>query len=375
MTQSENASGTPPLWINSRNYDLGFYILSGVASLFLLIPYIIWKEASIWPIYSFYLIFFGLPHNFLTWATLLPPEARKTFRLEPIVTAAIICAIICLLIPPTKGSAFGDWILSFIAYYSLWHAYRQHYGICKIYDSIQSKRTKDASIFSDRKWLNISFGLSAFGIIVWAFTHERVDYLLSPDDKHELIHPVLPLWFFHAYLAAMAFTGVMGIYHTLIKRRMQGKFIPWPQLALISVSLAVYYVPYLFLDLSAIPVPVAIGTIFHNIQYFGFVWAFERERTQQFNNKGTPLSLPLRLVFQGSWKTYGSMALAYSFLVIGAYLALPKLYGLAFIYFIGIAHYIIDGYVWRRDINGTLPGVMDRWATSFNLTFEKSTRA
>lgn len=351
------------LWIQSKPYDLGFFILSGLAALLLIVPYVVFREAAIWPIYSIYLVLFGLPHNYLTWATLLPGTSRHTFKMDAILSAAIVCVLICAMIPFTFGTSFGDWILSFIAYYSLWHAYRQHHGICKVYDSVQARRTGDTTIFADRKAMNLFFGLAANLILVWTFTHPHIEYLLSRESSHELIHPVVPWNFFLVYAAGTFVVGVYGLKRAVWDRYRQGKFIPWPQLGLMSVAILVYIVPYFFMGLDAIPIPVAIATIFHNVQYFGFVWAFERHRSKELETAQHVLGLPQRLALRNSWTTYGLLALVYSFSVIGIYFILPRAYGLAFIYFIGLAHYIIDGYVWRRDTNLLLPKVMDRWAT------------
>ena len=92
---------------------------------------------------------------------------------------------------------------------------------------------------------------------------------------------------------------------------------------------------------------VAIATIFHNIQYFGFVWMFERERTGIMVEKRTGLQMPQRLVHMGAWKRWFGVALLYSLAICVFYLAAPKQVGLTLIYFLGFAHYIIDGHIWR----------------------------
>ena len=74
MTQEilQNKINFKNLWLGNLKFDLTFFHLSGVLSLFLLFFYL-WKgNEVIFPIYNFYLIFFGIPHNYLTWATLLP---------------------------------------------------------------------------------------------------------------------------------------------------------------------------------------------------------------------------------------------------------------------------------------------------------------
>jgi hypothetical protein len=347
---------TSSLWMAHRRFDLLFFSLSGLVFLLLLLPYHWWGPAVVFPIYNFYLVFFGLPHNYLTWATVLPTSARKSFKLDPIITAAIVCALISLLIPITRGHGLNDWILSFISYYSLWHAYRQHHGLCKIYDSIQAKRTGDTRIFIDRRWLNLFFGLGSFAVVVWAFTAPRIDYLLSSEESYQLIYPPIPSSLFYAYCIITAAVGLIGLKFSVWDRWRRGAFIPWPQLSLMTVALLTYIVPYYFIPLTAMPLAVAIATMYHNVQYFAFVWLFQKYHAHELQSLGLPLQTPLRLAFSGSWKKYFTVALAYSFLVVAFYKLVPNQVGLTFIYFLGLSHYVIDGYVWRRDVNSAIGG-------------------
>ena len=352
----------PNLWMKSRWFDLVFFHLSGLVVLLLLVPYVIMGPKVVFPIYNFYLVFFGLPHNYLTWATLLPATSRKHFNMEPVVGAAIFCAVICALLPFVAGTNLSVWILSFISYVSLWHAYRQHHGICKVYDSVQARRTGDNTIFADRKAMNVFFGLAANAVRVWAFTHEKVRYLLSQDEGYDLLHPVIPMNVYYLYMGATAAAGVWAAKRAVYDRWRAGRFIPWPQISLVIIAVLTYIVPYFFIPLEAMPLAMAIGTIYHNVQYFGFVWMFERHRSEELASTGAPLQLPQRLAFDGNWRKYFAIALAYSFLVIAVYLATPRSVGLTFIYFIGLAHYIIDGYIWRRDHNKLLGPVVARLA-------------
>ncbi len=249
-----------------------------------------------------------------------------------------------------------------ISYFAFWHCYRQHHGICKVYDAIQARRTGDATIFEDRKALDLFFAFGANLVIVWAFTHKSVRYLLSADEGYELVHPQIPLWLFHSLVAFAACVGIWGLKRAVWDRWRAGRMIPWPQISLMTVAIATYIVPYFFIPLEAMPLAVAIGTIFHNVQYFGFVWLFEKNRSREMGKLDLPLELPQRLAFQGGWKRYFGVALAYSFAVIGLYLVLPHSFGLTLIYFLGFAHYVIDGYIWRRDHNGLLGASLSRMA-------------
>lgn len=348
--------------MKSASFDLLFFFVSGIACLLLVLPYLWFGDAAIFPIYNMYLVLFGLPHNYLTWATILPKSTRQHFNMEPVYAVAIACAILTILIPLTDGTALNNWILSFISYFSLWHAYRQHHGLCKVYDSVQAKRTGDFTIFKDRKALNLFFGLAANGILVWAFTHSRIKYLLSADEFYDLVYPKVPMRILHLYTAITLLIGVWALKRSVWDRWRRDAFIPWPQLALMSVALATYIVPYFFITINEMPLAVAIGTIYHNLQYFGFVWLFERHRSEELVAAGFPLQLPQRYGFERSWVKYFSIAGVYSFLIVFFYFIAPHQMGLALIYFLGIAHYIIDGYIWKTSHNKMLPAVLNRLA-------------
>lgn len=354
------------LWLKSRNFDLSFFQLSGLACLFLIIPYLLIGDSAIFPIYNFYLVFFGIPHNYLTWATLMPSSSRRTFNIQPIQYAAIVCAVIALLVPLTEGTDMNDWVLSVISYLSLWHAYRQHHGICKVYDTIQAKRTGDYSIYKDRKWMNLFFGFALFSVLVWAFTYPQIRYFLSLDESYLFIHPVIPVPILKLYLIVTGVLGALAFKQSVLDRQRLGKFLPWPQIMLMTIAIATYVVPYFFMPISAMPVAVAIGTIFHNVQYFGFVWLFEKHRSEELSAANLPLHLPQRLVHESAWVKYFSIALIYSLVMVVFSVVMPHQIGMCLIYFLSVAHYVIDGYIWKSDHNRLLSPVLGRIAAAGN---------
>lgn len=350
-----NISAQNHLWMKSKNFDLLFFHLSGFAVLIFLIPYMIWGSQSIFPVYNFYLVFFGLPHNYLTWATLFPTDSKSTFNMKPIWFALGFCLLLCLAIPLVEKTNLHNVLLSIISYWSLWHAYRQHHGICKVYDSIQAKRTQDTTVFNDRKALNWFFGLAANGVVVWAFTHDRIDYLLSAEESYQLIYPQVSYLVYQIYVAVTCAIGIYALKRAIYDRYRAGKFIPWPQISLMFIAITTYVVPYIFLPISAMPLAVAIGTMYHNVQYFAFVWLFEKSRAQDLNAEMKfSLGLPQKLALNASWVKYFGLSLMYSFVVIGIYLVTPRSVGLTFVYFLAFAHYVVDGYIWTRKCNTRL---------------------
>lgn len=354
------------LWMKSFSFDLFFLVANGFLCLFLLIPYMLFGDDAIFPIYNFYLVFFGLPHNFLTWVTIFPQSARNNFNIPKIFAAGIVCFLICLMLPLSSSTSLNNWILSFISYYSLWHGYRQHYGICKVYDSIQAKRFNDNSIFEDRKWLNLGFGLSLFAVLVWAFTHENFIYLLSSTESYSMVYPLIPKNIFYYYTILSAVIFLYGLKIAIYDRAKNNKFVPWPQFILMITALCCYVVPYFFIPVSAMPLAVAIATIFHNIQYFGFVWLYERERSDEFKNLKLPMSAPQSWALNNNWGKYFGLALVYSLTIIGLYFLFPKAIALTFLYFLSLSHYIIDGYIWRRDQNKMLGQIFNKIALKYD---------
>ena len=339
------------LWLMDKRFDLFFFHISGLLCLLFLIPYGFWGAAVILPIYNLYLVLFGLPHNYMTWSSILPKAVRSTINMRAVILPAIVCLLICLALPFVQGHAARDWILTLITLASLWHAYRQHHGICKIYDAVQSKRTGDRTIFEDRKASNIFFFLGIWLVVVWAFSHEEIKYLLSADDFYRLIYPRIPQGVYYAYVAVTICAGIWAAKRLIWDRWRRGAFIPWPQISLMTIALMTYLVPYAFVPLSAMPLAVAIATIYHNIQYFGFVWLFERNRVVALSQKGTELQYTQKVVLRGNWKTFAGLGLTYSLFMTVIYLASPMSFGLVLLYYIAFAHYIIDGIIWRRHNN------------------------
>jgi hypothetical protein len=330
-------------WLSSNAFDLVFLILPGLACLTLLIPYMAFGPRVVMPIYGAYLVFFGLPHNYLTWATILPASSRAALN-WPVVrvlfsTSLAVCSLLFF-------RAISDWVLSAIAVLSIWHVYRQHHGIAKIYDAVQAKRTGDRSIFEDRKTLNLFFGLASFSVLIWVFTHSDVRFLMSTDESYRFVHPVVSWRAFQLYLGVTAAAGVLGMKRAVYDRMRAGKHVPWPQLGLMVVALATFWGPYAVLPLSAMPLAMAIATIFHNVQYFGFVWLYERGRAGS-GAEGTSH----RLAVAGRWRAFFGLGLLFSIAVITLYKALPRDFGTFVIYFVGVSHYLIDGAIWRGKEN------------------------
>lgn len=350
----------PPLWLRGKNYDLIWFHLSALVCLFLIFPSWILGASATVPIYNFYLLFFGIPHNFLTWSTFLSQEVQEDYQMGTIQVAAAICLVLCGVMYVAPGTDLESWVLSLITYASLWHAYRQHHGICKVYDAVQAKRDRNGEIFEDRKVLNLGFGLTLFSVLVWIFTYPRVEFLLSADAMYDLVYPQVPLHLFQWYTGISLAIFCYGLKKATWDRSQRGLPIPWPQISLMFLALATYILPFAFLPIEALPVGVAIATMYHNIQYFGFVWLFEEKRAELRLESNLSLSKMGSWALKKQWVAFFGVALAYSFVIVGIYGIWPTRLLLVTIYFLAFAHYVIDGYIWTSQCNKNLGGFIQR---------------
>lgn len=345
-------------WLKNSFFDLMLFQLSALFCLAFVIPWYIWGQGATIPVYNIYLIFFGIPHNFLTWSSFVGKHSDQDYQLKPVITAASVCAVICIMMYLNPATELESWILSVITYASLWHAYRQHHGICKVYDSVQSERLGDRRIFEDRKLLNLGFGLCIFSSLVWLFTHEDVKFLLSAEDQYKLVYPRVSFDFFVTWLSFSVAIFVSGLLRLWYLRRKHKLWMPWPQLILMVMALATYSIPFILLPIEALPIGVAIATMFHNIQYFGFVWIFEKTRGSLRSAEKKPLRLMERWAVGKKWHLFLGIALIYSLFMVGFYGVSHSRLILVAIYFLAFAHYIIDGLIWKPNVNLKLTAVI-----------------
>lgn len=350
------STSTASPWLRSAPYDLGFFVASGFATLLLVLAYPLFGPGCVAPIFGIHVAFFSLPHHFLTWSALAPARVRR-LNAQPLVLGLIAVSLAwCAAIPLTRGAAVNDWLLTALALLAIWHLYRQHHGICKVYDAVQARRFQDPSIFVDRTSSNVLLALGSFSMLVWLFTHERLEYRLSETDHYTIIHPVLPYVVFQVYVALMVVAALWTLERCVLARRRAGKHVPWPQLAIVATATLVSGLPFFVVPTSAIPLVIAIASLYHIVQYFGFVWLFERHRSAVLaEDRAAPaLAWPQRSALEGRWRTYFGAAFAYSAALLVIYFLDPQRIGLVLIYVSNVAHYLVDGVIWSGRRNRSI---------------------
>ncbi len=348
------AQERPSLWLADRTLEGWLFFASApIASLFF-VPYFLWGEAAIAPAYAAHILLFSLPHHLLTWLATVPGAVRRPVRIDLVVIATLVGLGLTALVPLTAGTAASEWLLTGIFVLSVWHLYRQHFGVCKMYDFVQTRRTGDRTLAADRRSLDLFLGLGSFAIIVYVLTLPTLEFSASDVEHYRFAYPHLPREAFWAYLALTIASGLWAIERCVISRLRRGVHVPWPQLGIVALTVTIHNAPFALLPGAALPLVIAAASVFHNLQYFGFVWLFERARSKELAELGTELALPQRLALRGAWRGYFGIAFGYAFAVGAATIALPRDLGALLIYASSLTHYIVDGVIWRRAWNGSM---------------------
>lgn len=342
------------LWLASPRIEAWLFFASApLASLFL-VPYFVWGQAAVAPAYAAHILLFSLPHHLLTWMASAPEAVRRPLRMDLVALATAVGLGITALVPLTAGTPTSEWLLTGIFVLSVWHLYRQHFGVCKMYDFVQSKRSGDRTLAADRRSLDAFLGLGSFAIIVYVLTLPSLEFSASDVEHYRFAYPHVPPAVFWAYLAVTIGTGLWALWRCVFSRLRRGLPVPWPQLGIVTLTVAIHNLPFVLLPGEALPLVIAAASVFHNLQYFGFVWIFERARSKELAELGTTLGLPQQLALRGAWPTYFGIAFGYAFAVGGATLVLPRELGALLVYASSLTHYVVDGVIWRRGWNGTV---------------------
>jgi hypothetical protein len=230
----------------------------------------------------------------------------------------------------------------------------------KIYAGVQERRIAGASLGKAQKSLEVVLALGSWLMVVWLFSQPGgFLYGASPHDTFRFVYVALPRWVFPLYAGLVTVASLVALKRCVWDRWKARTFVPWPQLGLVTLGLVTNNLPFFVLPLGALPLAIAVASTNHIINYFGFVWMFERHRTCA---PRSVFDMPQRLAAKGDWKRYFALAYAYSALVVGVSVILPPDLGVALIYLSNLAHYIIDGLIWRRSTNASVRPFLYRLA-------------
>ena len=316
-------------WLVSPRYDALFFLGSAL----LVVP-MVWLyrglEGRILPLgsdnvlaaYFVFAALFDHPHIFQSFSrTLADPIERARHRY--LHTVGLLAFIAGGFVISAVG--LDRQFIVVAAMYGTWHIARQHWGFLRVYKALN----KDYGPLQDRlDWLLFYGGTVA----LWLMGYTDVGNKITVYRALTAPFPDIPLWL--ANTAMRLFVVVLAVYigHQIF-RRAEGKPLNLPKLLLLGCALGTHAYVYVGTNFPFL-VAEAVQTIFHDVQYQGFIMHFQRRR----------LSDVLAKRFLVASVIYGLVAATIECLALLQrdlkWIAIP--FGMIVIY-----HYYADGRIWR----------------------------
>lgn len=338
-------------WLRSAPREALLFAGSGVISVALAVPlYLALGSAIVGPLFVVHVVLLSLPHHCLTWTAISPRSVRRAMRFDLVLAASAVAVVVTLGAVLGATSFLGRLTGTAIGLLSVWHIYRQHLGICRVYDAVQTKRTGDRTLLADRIPLDAFLALGSFAMVVWLFGEEHLAWGNGGPDDFEPVYVAVPRWLFAVYVLATLVAAAATVMRTIVARHRAGKLVPWPQIAIATTAVLANNALFVVTPPRDTLLVVTVASSFHIVQYFGFVWLFERNRTPDLPDP----ALPQRLVLRGSALGFFGIALAYSAVLVGCAVLEPVVVGAFVITYSNVSHYLVDGVIWSGSWN---PGV------------------
>lgn len=243
--------------------------------------------------------------------------------------------------------------------FSIWHILKQHVGISKLYDYVLSQRRNDRDISRDMRWVYL-FYISAFvSCYVYVLSRPNFKHTIASPWLVELMHPPISTGFAEVCMSLSGIFFLLACYRIIYVRAWKKKlFFPIPQLLVLAGSLLQVVTFILVLPPSAWILLWLAPPLGHQIQYFGYSWLYLEKSREISQPKIRIIDLVTR---RGPVVFYlifvGLSALIYSLGLLGLALVIALT-----IQLLSTAHYLIDGLIWKKNLNSDVKPV------SFKLT-------
>ncbi|MCS6775184.1 MAG: hypothetical protein RMJ43_13460 [Chloroherpetonaceae bacterium] len=316
----------------SARYDLGFFICSGVLTF---VFYGVYRLAhhmgfllhgdSILITYFFFTAFFDHPHIFQTFSR-THYDGAEFARRPGLYTWGLGAFLAAGLVITALG--WEARLIVFAAIYGTWHIIRQHAGFLKIY-----KRLNDDTDPLD-DWIDFAtFYTGMFACLLNDYADIRGPVVIYRDLQATF--PSLPAdigevgW--GAFLVLLMVFGARQVW-----RVMQGRSINVPKVLLMAAALSTHYFVF-FATATPFLVAEALETAYHDVQYQGWMWHYQRRRFPGVRHvalKWLAVGMLYGLVV-GVIETYGLMQRGWAM-----WLFVPFTMVVLF-------HYYVDGLIWR----------------------------
>ena len=326
-------------WIVNAKYDGFFFIGSCVFTLLFLGIFLYAETLDLAPkgdsIILTYFVFtaiFDHPHIFQTFSRTHADkeefEERKnmhTWGLAAFIVAGLVIT----------GMGFDRELIVFAAFFGSWHIIRQHSGFLKAYKGINKDFDKidkylDMGLFYTGMFACFFRDYSDITGPVVVYKELTANFPYLPPQITEIVWSIFIL-----FLVAFVVRQVHRFYNR--------KPINIPKILFLVAALSTHYFVFF---LTALPFLVAesLETVYHNIQYQGFVMNYQRKRFSHIKNvvlKWFGVAMIYGLVV-GTIEIIGLMTNGWA-----KWLFVPFT-------MIVIYHYYIDGLVWRFGKNPEL---------------------
>jgi Tfp pilus assembly protein PilF/multidrug transporter EmrE-like cation transporter len=322
-------------WILSSGWDMALFIGAPALCILTLVP-----MRSLWPsaAYSaFLLAFFTFGHHLPGFLRVYGDrELFRQYKWRFLIAPPLVFA--CAL---WYARADLHGLLFLVFTWDIWHVLMQHYGFMRIYDAKRG-RTGAVEARLDRAislvWYLTLIALSPY------YTHNLLLRGYStgiPAMAPQVLGIFRETMTYASVGAALAYAGYQAM------RWRKGIEPNWRKLALLATFIGATW--YLYIALDDFQVGFAVWSAFHCIQYYGIVWAFNRNRIR---NPAVVTSF-IRFLFQpGFWMVAGYLGLifAYGGINYAAQLLPASMLQqllMAFVVTSGTLHYYYDGFIWK----------------------------
>ena len=339
-------------WLFGRQADLGWFGASLLVPLAVYLPaYWAFGHAAVWPLYLIYVACFATPHTWFTYAVSATPTAdaeawytRRSFWLPYAATLALVA-----LIPVAELLGLWDLYFTMVTMVGFYHVYKQHLGLLRMYDARYAQVHEDPTIFAAMRPFHALCALAFALPVFWVWLQPQFEVVVGVQ-RFLLLHPVLPAWALAPLGVAILWYGARTA-RGLAARHRAGRPFPLGHLVLAGTAMASYVAAFGLVPPQDYLLTVAIFITYHDIQYAGFVWHFQRSRSAIAAQAGTPLDLVHRLALENRALPYFGLAFLFSLVVVGVIVAVPPAVALAVIVLHNNLHYFMDGTIWQRKHN------------------------
>jgi hypothetical protein len=378
-TISDNSESSPrqsalnPKWIMSRNRDLFWFIGSAGFGYVLLLLYSV-GHVPLYILIPIWAIFFDETHNFATISrTYFDKEELRRRRKLLWGSIAVFIAAGPLII----GLGFGDLLEIVTSVWAYYHLVKQHYGFMSMY------KKKNNDLLPVDNFLDRAFLYTAIYYPFFTFPFHDAEarqlilgpFFADPNSPPALFLKGAAIYQTVLFVLLLIVTSIY-LFRQAVKLKL-GLSIDLPKLGLFTAVLSLHYLAlryqevaallnqYSSLQLQTIPLGaigvVAVLTIYHNVQYHGIVWYYNRNRYRVSDAKER---FGLAGVVNTRLQYYVAFALLYAFMfdVVPRFL-LPNFLGrqspgwnntgltmqlVAYVFaWPGLLHYLLDGRIWK----------------------------